>query len=199
MIARSMCLLVMVGVLSGCGGHTYVRETTRTLGDDVGSLQKSLARYATAQRETASQRIDRIMKQRRQIADGDDEIAAQIAKLKTPLEGGPSQAADAQALYDGALKTARERIAKETSFAERMVSEREVLKATQAKFDPQLTLQLDALASQLRELGAAPSLKVQGEFIFEYFQSTADEVGKLEKAAKESSDRAETPTGGAGR
>jgi len=193
MILRAIYMVALAVTMSGCGGQSYVRETTRTLADDVGGLQKSLARFSAAQRETASQRIDRIMKQRRQLAEGDGEIAAQIAKLK------PSDAALSDALYTGALKTARDRIDKEKSLADRMVSEREALKATQTKFDADLGAQLETLASQLRDLGSMPSLKSQGQFVFDYLKSTADEVEKLEQAAKQANTKAETPTGGASR
>lgn len=184
-----ICLAVCTTLVgAGCGGQRYVRETTRTLADDVASLQRDLARHAVAHQEAAARRIDRIMKERRQLADGEQEIAVRLDKLS-----------GAETLYSHALTEARTRVGLEKSLAERLVSEREALKGTQGKFDAQLASQLEALASQLSELGTLPSLKAQGEFLFKYFQSTADEVGKLEKAAKESTDKAQAPAGGTGR
>lgn len=173
--------------LAGCASG-YVQETTRLLASDVTTLQGGVGRYVTGQQELAARRIDRVMKERRQLAEGDEELEAQL------------QTRDGAAgLYATALAGARSALAKEKTTAERMLNEREALKNTQTPFDPELAKKLQGLASQLTGLGTPASAKEQAKFVFEYFKEIGKAVKQAEKAASDSADKAEAPASGESR
>ena len=181
-------LILTAVMLAGCASDRYVRETTQLLASDVTTLQGGVGRYVTGQQELAARRIDRILKERRQLAEGDEEIEAQLQK--------PAGSAE---LYTTALRGARDAVAKEKTTAERMLGEREALKSSQVSFDPELAKKLQGLASQLTGLCAPPSAKEQAKFVFEYFKEIGQAVKEAEKAASDSAGKAEAPASGEGR
>ena len=175
-------------MLAGCASDQYVQETTRLLASDVTTLQGGVGRYVTGQQELAARRIDRVMKERRQLAEGDEEITAQLRTRDGATD-----------LYATVLAGARGAVAKEKTTAERMLNEREALKSTQTPFDPELAKKLQGLASQLTGLGTPPSTKEQATFVFEYFKEIGKAVKQAEKGASDAADKAEAPASGESR
>ena len=172
-------------VLSGCASERYVRGTTQTVADNVASLQRDLARYERGHEASAARRIDLVMRERRQVADGDEEVAAQLRKVTS-----------GQALYARALGAAGKRISAERARAEQDLAERKALVDSQSKVDIQAASQLEALVMQLKDLSAQPNLKDRAAFLGEYFKRTKKAIEEAEDAAKKSAEKAGDPAGG---
>lgn len=180
-VVETLVIAAIALAAGACASERYVRESTQVVADHVASLKADIARFAQGQEASAGRRIDTVTRQRRRLAQGTDELTAQLKK------------SGARDLFDDALDEAARRIDAERARVERAASERKALRDSQTKIGLQAVRDLDTLAVQLKELADQPEFKERAKFLVDYVKRTKKEVDKLNDDAKAAEKDAKQP------
>lgn len=178
---RRMAVVVAVGLITGCAGERYVRETTQITAGHVDSLQRDYARYLQGVEGDAAGRIEVLAQERQRLARAEQSLQQKMAEWK---DGKP-------ALHEALMTEAAERIKADRAIAQRAEAERTALAQAQKKLERDALDRLKDLSKQLSELARPAPFKDQVGFLVEYFQAVGKATSDLDAKAREAKKNAE--------